>query len=194
MMDVPWIDVVLSLAVGVALAAAAGMRVFLPLLVLGGAARFGWLPLTSGFEWLSSTGGLSALTAAVVLEVGAYYMPWVDNALDVIAAPLAVASGALAVAAVTTELPPEIRWLLAVVAGGGTAGVVQGLTSITRLKSTATTGGLANPVVATVELFGSLVTSVIAVIVPVVALALVIGLIVTIRKIGVRFRRRTSAA
>jgi hypothetical protein len=191
-MDAQGIDVVLSLAVGIALAAAAGMRVFLPLLVLGGAARLGWLPLTSGFEWLASSGGLSALTVAVVLEVGAYYVPWVDNALDVIAAPLAVGSGALAVAAVTTELPPEVRWLLAVIAGGGTAGVVQGLTSITRLKSTAATGGLANPAVATLELFGSLATSVIAVVLPIAALALVVGIVLLLRRVGVRLFRRTN--
>jgi hypothetical protein len=185
-MDVSWAEALLSLGAGVALAAAAGLRVFVPLLVLGSAARLGWLPLQSGFEWLASTTGLAAIAVAVVLEVAAYYIPWIDNMLDVAAGPLAVAGGVVAVAAVTTELPPALRWALAVVAGGGAAGVVQALTSLTRLKSTAVTGGFGNPILATLELFGSLAISIVAVVVPLVALVLVAGLVLVIRKIRAR--------
>ena len=188
-MDVAWIEVVLSLAVGLALAAAAGLRVFLPLLILGGASRLGWVPLVSDFNWLASDVGLGALAVAVVLEVGAYFIPWVDNVLDVAAGPLAIVSGALAVAAVTTELPPGLRWVLAIVAGGGTAGVVQGLTALTRLKSTAATGGVANPLLAALELFGAIATSVVAVVLPVVALVLVIAFVLLIRRAGARLFR-----
>jgi hypothetical protein len=193
-MDVTSADAFLSIAVGIALAAAAGLRVFVPLLVLGAAARFGGLPLSSGFDWLASTQGLGALSVAVVLEIGAYYVPWVDNLLDTVAGPLAVISGALAVAAVTTELPPQVRWALAVVGGGGAAGVVQGLTSFARLKSTAVTGGVANPILATLELFGSFAISIIAIVLPLLAIVIVASFVVLIRAVAARlFRRKVNA-
>jgi len=181
-MNANWIEVATALGLGVALAAAAGMRVFVPLFVLGASARLGWVPLAIDFEWLATNVGLATLAVAVVLEVGAYYLPWVDNLLDMATGPLALISGFTAFAAVTTELPPEFRWGLAVVAGGGTAGVVQGLTSLTRLKSTAMTAGLANPLVATLELFGSLTTSVLAVVAPVIALVLIVVIVLGIRR------------
>jgi hypothetical protein len=194
-MDVTWADAFVSIAVGIALAAAAGLRVFVPLLVLGGAARFGGLPLSSGFDWLASTQGLAALSLAVVLEIGAYYVPWVDNLLDTVASPLAVISGALAVAAVTTELPPPVRWALAVVGGGGAAGVVQGLTSFARLKSTAVTGGVANPILATLELFGSFAISIVAIVLPLLAIVIVASFVVLIRAVAARlFRRKLNAS
>lgn len=194
-MDVTWADAFLSIAVGISLAAAAGLRVFVPLLVLGGAARFGGLPLSSGFDWLASTQGLGALSVAVVLEIGAYYVPWVDNLLDTVAGPLAVISGALAVAAVTTELPPQVRWALAVVGGGGAAGVVQGLTSFARLKSTAVTGGVANPILATLELFGSFAISIVAIVLPLLAIVIVASFVVLIRAVAARlFRRKVNAS
>ena len=149
-----------------------------------------WLPLSSGFDWLASTQGLGALSVAVVLEIGAYYVPWLDNLLDTVAGPLAVISGALAVAAVTTELPPQVRWALAVVGGGGAAGVVQGLTSFARLKSTAVTGGVANPILATLELFGSFAISIIAIVLPLLAIVIVASFVVLIRAVAARLFRR----
>src|SRR3954469_5224255 len=108
-MEPIWVDGVLSVAVGLGLAAAAGLRVFVPLLVLGGAARLGWLPLANGFEWLASGSGLATTRVATVRKIGAFCIPWVDNLLDVVAGPLAVMAGILATAAVTTELPPALR-------------------------------------------------------------------------------------
>lgn len=184
-------EVLLSIGVGLALAAAAGLRVFVPLLVLGCAARFGWLPLSSGFEWLASGSGLATLGVATILEIGAYYIPWIDNLLDLVAGPLAILAGILATAAVITDLPVSLRWAISILAGGGTAAAVQGLTSITRLKSTATTAGAANPILATLELFGSLATSIIAVAVPILAIVFVIGLVLLFRRLARGLFRRT---
>jgi hypothetical protein len=183
-MDPGWGEAVLSVGVGLGLAAAAGLRVFLPLLMLGAAARLGWVPLVDGFDWLSSTSGLTTLGVATIFEIGAYYVPWVDNLLDAVAAPLAMVTGVLATAAVTTDLPPPLRWALAIVAGGGTAGAVQAVTSLARLKSTAVTAGLGNPVLATLELIGSFITSVLAIVLPAVALILVIGFFLLIRRVA----------
>ena len=172
-MDITWSDAVLSLGIGVGLAAATGMRVFLPLLVLGTAARMEWLPLSGGFEWLASWPAIVALAVAAILEVGAYYVPLVDNFLDVLAGPLAVLAGIVATAAVITDLPPLVRWSVAIVAGGGTAGIVQTVMSVLRLKSTTFTAGVGNFMVASVELAGSFVASIVAILAPAIAFVVV---------------------
>ena len=186
-MDPVWVEALLSLGVGVGLAAAAGLRVFLPLLLLGSAARLGWLPLTGGFEWLASGVGLGTLGVATVLEIGAYYVPWIDNLLDIVAGPSAVVAGVVATAAVTTDLPPPVRWAAAIIAGGGTAGLVQSVTTVARLKSSALTGGLGNPLLATLEWAGALVTSLLALVFPMVAILIVLSTAVLARWATRRF-------
>jgi hypothetical protein len=177
-MDITVAEGLLSLGIGVGLAAATGLRVFLPLLMLGLTARLDWLPLTVGFDWLTSTPALVALGAATVAEIGAYYIPLIDNALDVLAAPLAVLAGIVITAAVTSEMPPMLRWSLAIVAGGGTAGIVQSVTSIARLKSSALTAGFGNFAISTLELVGSFVASLIAIFAPAIAIIAVSGIVV----------------
>lgn len=171
---------VLAVALGLGLAAAAGFRVFVPLLTAGLAANTGYLNLSSGFDWLSSTPALIALGTATVLEVGAYYVPWLDNTLDALASPAAVAAGILASAAVITDVPPMVRWLVAIVGGGGVAGLIQGATVVARLKSSTLTGGIGNPVIATLELLGSAIVALLALFLPLIALVALIVLCVAI--------------
>lgn len=177
-MDITWTEALLSLAIGIGLAAATGMRVFVPLLVLGVAARLEWLPLSAGFQWLSSWPAIIALAVAAVLEIGAYYIPVIDNFLDLLAGPLAVTAGIVTTAAVITDLPPLVRWSVAIVAGGGTAGVVQTVMSVVRLKSTTLTAGFGNFIVSTFELVASFAASIIAILAPVIAIFVVIGILV----------------
>jgi hypothetical protein len=115
------------------------------------------------------------LSVAAVIEIAAYYIPGLDNALDAIATPVAIGAGTLATAAVITDLPPLVKWTTAVIAGGGMAGLTQGVTSLLRLKSTATTGGLANPILATGELGGAALLSAAALAAPLLALGLVMA-------------------
>jgi hypothetical protein len=171
----PSYEIVLALGLGLGLAAAAGLRVFVPLLVLGLAARGGIVPLASGFEWLAGTPAIVSLGTATLLEVLAYYIPWFDNVLDTLSTPAAMVAGAIATASVLGQFPPWVQWGVAIVGGGGAAGLVAGSTSLVRLKSTAFTGGAGNFVVSTLELFGSIVTSVIAILVPLAALIIVIA-------------------
>ena len=133
-------DVAVSIALGVGLAAAVGFRVFLPLLVMSGAAYTGHLTVSDGFAWLSTPTALAMLTVAAVTEVLAYYVPGVDNLLDAIATPAALVAGTIAAAAVMTDLPPIVKWTTAVIAGGGAAGLTQSVTSLLRAKSTVMTG------------------------------------------------------
>ncbi|MDX2193415.1 MAG: DUF4126 family protein [Gemmatimonadales bacterium] len=166
-----WFDTALAVAAGLGLAAACGFRVFVPLLVASAAHRLGHLPLADGMAWLGSDMALAALALATVLEVGAFYVPWLDHALDLAATPAAVLAGIVAAAAPLVDLPPALRWVVAVIGGGAAAGLMQGATVLLRMKSTATTAGAGNAVVATGEVAGALVLAACAVLVPLAALA-----------------------
>jgi hypothetical protein len=167
------LDLALSIALGVGLAAAVGFRVFLPMLVMSVAAYSGHLTLSSGLEWLGTPAALVMLAVAAVLEILAYYVPGVDNLLDVIAAPAALIAGTVVSAAVMTDLPPIVKWTTAVIAGGGAAGLTQGLTSLLRAKSTVMTAGLGNHAIATAELGGALIVSLLALAAPLAAVGVV---------------------
>lgn len=163
-----------SIALGVGLATAVGFRVFLPLLVTSIAAYSGHLHLGETFAWLGTPSALAMLSVAAVAEILGYYIPAVDNLLDVLAGPAALIAGTVVAAAVMADVPPIVKWTTAVIAGGGAAGLTQSVTSLLRAKSTVTTGGLGNPVIATAELGGSIFISVLALFAPLVALALVV--------------------
>jgi hypothetical protein len=179
-------DLALSIALGIGLAAAVGLRVFLPMLVVSIAAYTGHLTLGSGFAWLATPGALLMLSVAALLEILAYYIPGLDNLLDTIAIPAALIAGTVVSAAVMTDLPPILKWTTAVIAGGGAAGLTQGLTSVLRAKSTLLTGGLGNHVVASGELGGALLLSLLALAAPLLAVALV----ALFCWVAVRFARR----
>jgi hypothetical protein len=166
-----------GVALGIGLAAATGFRIFAPLLIAGLAAHFGYLPLGDGFEWLASPPALLALGTAAVFETLAYFIPGVDHALDVLAGPATLAAGIVASAAVMTDIPPAVMWPVAVIAGGGAAGLTKGSTALLRAKSGAMTGGLANPVVATVETVGATGVAILAIVVPVLCVVVVVGLL-----------------
>lgn len=168
------LDLLTSIALGVGLAAAVGLRVFLPLLVLAIAGYAGVVPLSDSFQWLATLPAVAMLGIAAAVEIAAYYIPGVDNLLDALATPAALVAGTIAAAAVMTELPPIVKWTTAVIAGGGAAGLTQGVTALLRAKSTATTGGLGNPLVATGELGGATALSLLAIFAPIVALAIVV--------------------
>ena len=167
----------LSIFVGVGLSAACGFRIFVPLLVMSVASLSGNLALSPEFDWIATYPALAAFTVATVFEIGAYYIPWIDNLLDTIAVPAAMVAGTIVMASVVSEMTPFVKWALAVIVGGGVAGTVQGFTSITRIASTVTTGGLGNPVVSTVEAGGSAAMSVLAITLPVVAVIAVVMLL-----------------
>ncbi|MBI5472364.1 MAG: DUF4126 domain-containing protein [Ignavibacteriae bacterium] len=167
-------ETVLSVLVGIALAAACGFRIFVPLLVMSIASSTGHLTLASGFEWIATLPALSAFGVATIVEILGYYIPWVDHLLDVIATPTAVVAGTLAMASTIVGLSPFLQWTLAIVAGGGVAGLIQAFTGITRVASTATTGGVANPLVSTAEAGSAATISLLAVLVPLLAATIVV--------------------
>jgi hypothetical protein len=167
-------DYGLSIVLGIALAAATGFRIFLPMLIMSVAAYTGHLSLASNFAWLGTPAALIMLSVAALAEILAYYIPVVDNLLDALATPAAFVAGAVVSAAVMTDVPPMVKWTAAVIAGGGIAGLTQGLTGMLRAHSTVLTGGLGNSVIATGELGGALLITFLALAAPAAAIALVI--------------------
>lgn len=160
----------LSVAVGLCLAAACGFRVFLPLLGLSLAGHSGQVPIAAPFDSLATMPAIIALATASLAEITAYYIPWFDHALDALATPAALVAGVLATGAVTGDLPPVLRWAIALIAGGGTAGLMQGATVLLRLKSSALTGGLGNGAIATAEVVGATTLILLAIVVPLLGL------------------------
>jgi hypothetical protein len=163
-----------SLGVGIGLAAACGFRVFVPLLVMSVASYTGYLELSSGFQWIGTLPALVAFASATILEIAAYYVPWVDNMLDTISGPAAVVAGTVVAASALTDVDPFLKWSLAIIGGGGVAGMVSGATTLLRGASTLTTGGLANPLLSTLEAGVALTVAALAVVLPLLALTVVV--------------------
>jgi hypothetical protein len=183
-------EALVSIGAGLALAAAAGFRVFVPLLALSLAARAGWVELSPSFDWLATTPASLALATATILEIAAYYVPFFDNVLDTLAAPVAVLAGIVASAALLTDLPPWLQYTIAIVGAGGAAGAVHASTSLLRLKSSAATAGMGNPILATLELIGSVLIAVVALVAPFIALIAAVALVVLLTR---RFNARRLA-
>jgi len=178
-------EFLLAAAIGVGLAAACGFRVFVPMLVLALAANAGHVTLSANFQWIGSDAAVIAFALATALEIGAYYVPWLDSLLDSVASPAAVVAGVVATASVTTQQSPLLGWAIALIAGGGVAATVQSMTVTARTASTATTGGLANRVVARTETLGSIIMAIVAIVAPILA-------VVAVAVLGVYLFRRWS--
>lgn len=170
-------ETLFSILMGLGLSAACGFRVFIPLLVAGIGIHAGALHPAPDFAWLGSTPALVGLGTATVLEIAAFYIPWLDNALDAAATPAAVIAGTVVAGSFIVDMNPWARWSLSLIAGGGIAAAVQTGTMGLRGLSLATTAGLANPIVSTLEWIAAALTSVLAILAPV--LLLVGGLLVT---------------
>lgn len=172
-------ETILGLCIGIGLSAACGFRVFVPLLVMSLASLLGWFEPMAGFEWLTIPAVTMALAVATVFEIGAYYIPWVDNLLDTVATPSAMIAGTLATMAVSSgEMSQFASWAAAIIVGGGTAGAVQMSTVAVRALSTATTGGIANPVVSTGEWVSAIVLSVLSFLAPVLMLIVILIMVI----------------
>ena len=184
----------MSILIGIALSATCGFRVFVPLLAVNIGTRAKdadgqpLIELAAGFNWLSSDIAMMIFLVAAIFEIGGYYIPWIDNLLDSVASPAAIAAGTLITASFITGMDPWLQWLLALIAGGGVAGAVQATTVVTRASSTVTTGGLGNPIVSSVETSGAFLGSALSIL----AAPFAIGVFVLLLGSGlwIWFRRR----
>ena len=173
----------MSIMIGVALSATCGFRVFIPLLAVNIGTRVQdangqpLIELAGGFDWLSSDIAMMVFLVATLFEIAGYYIPWIDNLLDTIASPASIAAGTVITASFITGMDPWLQWLLGMIAGGGAAGAVQATTVVTRAASTVTTGGLGNPIVASVETSGAFLGSALSILVAPFAIALFVLLL-----------------
>ncbi len=173
-------EAIIATLIGIGLSATAGFRVFVPLLIGSLAIKAGMVEPAESFLWLGSTPALILFSVATILEITAYYVPWLDNLLDTVATPAAIVAGTLLTATFIGESSEIFRWSVAIIAGGGIAGIVQGATVALRGGSTATTGGLANPIISTGELGASVIGGTVALFAPIVVLVVILLITVAI--------------
>ncbi|MEZ0542772.1 DUF4126 domain-containing protein [Fibrella arboris] len=172
------IDWILGACVGLGLAACCGFRIFVPMLVAALGTKLGLIGTMPGYEFIGSWSAIIGLSIATAFELGAYYVPWLDNALDTIAMPVAIVAGTLLSTSFLRVNDEMTRWAMSLMLGGGAAGLIQAGTSLLRLGSVTTTGGLANPIVATGENAASLILSILTVLLPLFAFALIACLLI----------------
>lgn len=187
-------ELALSISLGIGLSAACGFRIFVPLLVMSFAANAGHINLTHGFDWIATWPAFVCFLTATLLEIAAYYIPWLDNALDTIATPAAIIAGTLITAAVITDMSPLMKWSLALIAGGGTAGTIQASTTALRGASSVSTGGLANFALATGELLASIMTTILSILLPILTALAIAALILTLLFTVRRLRPASTSA
>lgn len=179
--NVPYFSYIISAFIGIGLAAATGFRVFLPMFVVSLASYFDWIPMNEHFEWLAGLPTLITTGIATIIEILAYYIPFVDHLLDTVSIPMATVAGSILFASQFAELGTFPQWALALIAGGGTAATISSGFAGIRAASTATTGGLGNSMVGTTETAGAGIMSILAMAAPVMAaIFAIITLIVVI--------------
>ncbi len=171
-------ELFLSISIGIGLSAACGYRVFVPLLGMSIAAALGHISLPEGMQWIGTGEALIAFAAATIVEIAAYYIPLIDNMLDAIAAPAAVTAGTIVMASFITDMSPLLKWGLAIIAGGGTAGLFQGSTTLIRGTSTTVTAGMGNFAVTSVETGIAVFLTLLALLLPLTAGIVVIVLVI----------------
>lgn len=187
-------EIIISMALGIGLAAAVGFRVFVPFTFLSMASLSGMVELSPSWMWIGTYPALITFGVATLIEILAYYIPWLDNLLDSIAVPVAVIAGAIITASVTTEVSPLLSWTLAIIVGGGAAGAVQTGTTFVRGLTSIGTLGTGNFVVSTGEWIAATLLSLLALLLPIFAAAAALILIfLVVRRLRNSRRARTTA-
>ena len=188
--NIPYLPYAISAFIGIGLAAATGFRVFLPMFAVSLASYMGWIPMNENFHWLSGLPTLITTGIAMIVEIMAYYIPYVDHLLDTLSIPLATVAGSIMFASQFADIGTFPQWALALIAGGGTAAAISSGFAGTRAASTATTGGLGNSVVATTETAGAGIMSVLAMAAPIIAFIVTIILIIVVLVLGRKLWRK----
>ncbi len=184
-------DTLLGLFLGIGLSAACGFRVFVPVFFVGLAHYAGHIELAEGFSWVGEPVALWCFGSAMVIEVLAYYIPWLDNLLDTVATPASVIAGSILTMGMVGDMTPFLQWTLGIVVGGGTAAAVQAGTVTLRGMSSASTGGIANPAISTGEVAASGGFVALSVFLPILGAILALLLVAGVGMLALKmFRRR----
>lgn len=185
------VKIVTAVTLGIGLSASTGFRVFIPMLVASLAAKFGVFHPTGSFEWLGSLPAIIAFGSATVVEIAAYYIPFIDNLLDSITTPLSVGAGTLLMTSVLPIDNELMKWITGFIVGGGAAATIQGGSVLTRLTSSKFTAGTGNHVLATGENVAAVSTASLSFVIPIIIAILFIGLfILTFKKLFSWIKKR----
>ena len=171
-------EAVMGVLLGIGLGAACGFRIFVPLLVASIAIHGGFLTVTPEFAWLGGTPALITLSIATLLEIAGYYLPVIDNTLDVLGAPAAVIAGTILAAGFIGHMDPMLQWGLAAI----------------RAAASAATGGLGNSAVSTAETVSASLVSILACILPVLAVLLLGAAIYLLVRFVISLKRKLAQA
>ena len=171
--------IISAIALGIALSACCGFRIFVPMLAAAVAAYNHWFNFSADMQWLGSLPAIICFATAAVIEIAAYYFPFLDNILDAIAAPLAIAAGTILAFAILPagDSEPLLRWVAALIAGGATAGTIHIGTGLLRLFSTKATLGTGNPLIATGENAAVVTGSICSFFIPVIIATILLGVV-----------------
>lgn len=186
------VELIISVLLGIGLAAACGFRVFLPLFIVSLFSHFGLgsFGLSESFSWIGELPAIFTFGGATLIELFAYYIPFVDNLLDTIAVPLAGIAGTLISLSTMLDMDPLWQWSIALIAGGGLASLIKGSTAATRAVSTATTAGVGNPVVSTVETGTSVIMTILAWFIPIAGFLFLIVILFIVFRVFRKIRAR----
>ena len=176
-------ETIISIFLGIGLAASVGFRVFLTLFALSLASYFNVWELNESWQWIGSMTALITLGVATLVEIGTYYIPFVDNLIDTIAIPLATVAGTAVMVSTVADLSPVVTRALAIIAGGGTAATIKSATSATRLTSSVSTAGFGNPIVTTIETGSSIVMTLLSIFLPIIGFIMVIVILIVFYKL-----------
>lgn len=187
---------ILAALMGLSLASASGFRVFLPPFLLSIAVRTDTLVnldlSDTSFAIFDSNAAVLVLGIACLAEFAAYYVPWLDNLLDTIATPAAVLSGVGMSSMVLVGTDPIMQWSFAIIAGGGSAGIIQLTTVAIRGLSSTLTLGFGNSFVASGENIASVVLTIAALIAPLIAAIFAIIIILLLVRQVIRKPKESS--
>lgn len=180
MSEASYLEVLVGICVGISLAASCGLRVFVPLFIVSIAVRFFGFPVNEHFAWVGSWLAVVILGTATIAELLAYYIPLVDNTLDMINVPLTLIAGTVMMCGVLPELHPCLKWGIAVVLGGGAASMSKLVMSIIRGVSTSMTSGFANHIVATCENVCAVMFSIFSILIPFVCFSILLVILIVL--------------
>ena len=183
---------VMPALLGLGLASATGLRTFLPLLMLALAAKFGMfgVRLIEPMDWLVSWPAIAALATATVAEFAGDKVPAIDHGLNAIGYVTRPVAGAVAAGSVFWNVDPSTAAVAGLIVGAPAALAFNAAQTGVRVGSTATTGGLGNPLVSLVEDLLAFLTVIIAFLVPIVIPVVLVVLAVVVFRLARRIRER----
>ena len=183
---------VLPALLGLGLASATGLRTFLPLLMLALAAKFDvfGVRLIDQMDWLVSWPAIAALATATTAEILGDKVPAIDHGLNAIGYVTRPVAGAVAAGSVFWNVDPSAASIAGLIVGAPAALAFNAAQTGVRAGSTATTGGLGNPLVSLVEDVLAFLTVIVAFLAPIVIPIVLVILAVVVFRLARRIRDR----